>query len=85
MKTNSELRFTMRIIDSDKKLQRNELLRQINTDIEAMGYPTDRFRLTNMLVLYNNMLQSLYQSQILTLSFVFLVITLMFIVLFPLV
>ncbi len=80
--SNNELRFTMRIIDSDKNLQRNELLRQISQDIKAMGYPTDRFRLTNMLVLYNNMLQSLYQSQILTLTAVFLAITLMFVVLF---
>ena len=79
---NNELRFTMRIIDSDENLQRNELLQQIRQDVESMGYPAERFRLTNMLVLYNNMLQSLYQSQILTLGAVFSVIVLMFILLF---
>ena len=46
------------------------------------GYSKDDYRLTGMLVLYNNMLQSLFTSQILTLGLVFVAITAMLIVLF---
>ncbi len=78
-----QLRFNMRVIDSDQKLSRKQLLARIRADVgDNMGYADDRFRLTGMLVLYNNLLQSLYESQILTLGMVFLAITLMFIALF---
>ena len=78
-----QLRFNMRVIDSDKQLSRKQLLHSIQSDLkQEMGYDDDRFRLTSMLVLYNNMLQSLYESQILTIGTVFLAIMLMFVVLF---
>ena len=78
-----QLRFNTRIIDSDPQLSRAQLIARIRTDVEnELGYPRDRFRLTGVLVLYNNMLQSLYESQILTIGAVFLAILLMFIVLF---
>ena len=47
-----------------------------------MGYQQDQFRTSNMLVLYNNMLQSLFSSQIQTIGFVFISILIMFIFLF---
>ena len=78
-----QLRFNMRVIDSDKQLSRAELIARIQTDVEnRLGYPADRFRLTGVLVLYNNLLQSLYESQILTIAAVFLAILVMFMVLF---
>ena len=78
-----QLRFSMRVVDSSKELNRRELIERIRTDVsEKMGYAREDFRLTGMLVLYNNMLQSLYDSQILTLGVVFLAIALMFVVLF---
>ena len=78
-----QLRFSVRVIDSDKQLSRKQLLEDIQADISnKMGYTDDRFRLTGMLVLYNNMLQSLYESQILTIGMVFFMILLMFIILF---
>ena len=40
------------------------------------------FTVTGILILYNNMLQSLFNSQILSLGFVMLGITIMFLVLF---
>ena len=49
---------------------------------EEMGLEPDDYRFSGLLVLYNNMLQSLYQSQILTLGAVFLGIMLMFMALF---
>lgn len=78
-----QLRFNVRVIDSDKSLNRKELLERVASGVKnEMGYADGRFRLTGMLVLYNNMLQSLYESQILTLGMVFLAIMLMFVVLF---
>ena len=78
-----QLRFNTRIIDSDKNLNRQQLLERIQNDLNnEMNYAKDRFRLTGMLVLYNNMLQSLYKSQILTIGMVFFMIMLMFIILF---
>jgi len=50
--------------------------------IEQFGFAEGQVHLSGMLVLYNNMLQSLYESQILTLGLVLLVIMGMFLVLF---
>ena len=78
----NEIRISMRVIDSDKNLKRKELIEESRQQLLDFGYSEDRFRLSGMLVLYNNMLQSLYQSQILTLGMVLIVIFLMFVVLF---
>ena len=78
----NEIRISMRVIDSDKNLKRKELIEESRQQLLDFGYGEDRFRLSGMLVLYNNMLQSLYQSQILTLGMVLIVIFLMFVVLF---
>jgi predicted RND superfamily exporter protein len=59
------------------------LLKKIRQDlVEKLGLKADHVHLTGLLVLYNNMLQSLFSSQIKTLGVVFLAILLMFIVLF---
>ncbi|GAI74780.1 unnamed protein product, partial [marine sediment metagenome] len=50
--------------------------------VNNIGLPEDQVHITGMVVLYNNMLQSLYRSQILTIGVVFLAIMLMFIILF---
>ncbi len=78
----NEVRISMRVIDSDKNLKRKELIEQSRQQLLDFGYSEDQFRLSGMLVLYNNMLQSLYQSQILTLGTVLIVIFLMFLLLF---
>ena len=79
----NELRFSIRVFESDPKLRRSELLNQIRADlIERFDLKDDQIHLTGMLVLYNNMLQSLFRSQILTLGAVFLAICVMFLVLF---
>jgi predicted RND superfamily exporter protein len=78
-----QLRFSVRVFESDPTLRRDKLLQQIRTDLgQQMNLDEEQIRLTGMLVLYNNMLQSLFQSQIMTLGFVFLAIMLMFLVLF---
>ena len=72
-----------RILDSKKDLRRNALIKKINNDLEKeVGLNNDEFYLTGILILYNNMLQSLFDSQIMSLGFVMLAITVMFLVLF---
>jgi len=79
----NQLRYAMRVYDSDPELRRNELIQRIqNGLVTDLGLQPEQVRVTGMLVLYNNMLQSLFRSQILTLGFVFLAILAMFIVLF---
>ncbi len=80
---NNQARFATRIIDSNEKLRRNELLKKIQHDLDTI-VPKEigEVKLSNLMVLYNNMLQSLFDSQISTLGFVLIVIFLMFILLF---
>ncbi|MCP5089774.1 MAG: MMPL family transporter, partial [Gammaproteobacteria bacterium] len=78
-----QLRFSVRVFESDKTLRRNELIQRIRHDlIEKFGLAEEQVHLSGMLVLYNNTLQSLFRSQVLTLGAVFLVIFGMFITLF---
>lgn len=80
---NNEARISIRILDSLKNLRRKELLEQIKSDlIEKMHLDEDKVQITGILVLYNNMLQSLFKSQILTLGVVMAGIALMLVVLF---
>ena len=79
----NQVRFSARAIESDHSLNRQELLAAINDFIDnELGLETGQARITGMLVLYNNMLQSLFRSQILTLGAVLLAVFLTFFVLF---
>jgi predicted RND superfamily exporter protein len=79
----NEARINVRIKDSMQGLKRDALLKQIEQDItQELGFEPQQVQLTGMMVLYNNLLQSLFSSQILTLSGVFVGIMLMFLVLF---
>jgi len=78
-----EVRFSIRIRESDPSLQRTLLLRKIESGLmENFGLAPEQVRLTGMLVLYNNMLLSLFESQIGTISVVMALIFLMFVILF---
>ena len=80
---NNEARVSIRILDSLKDLRRKELLEKIEADLtEKIGISKDKVKITGILVLYNNMLQSLFKSQILTLSVVMIGIAFMLIILF---
>jgi predicted RND superfamily exporter protein len=79
----NQLRFAIRVIDSDPDLQRDELIKRIHTDlVDKLGLEEEQVHLSGMLVLYNNVLQSLFRSQILTLAVVFLAIGAMLLILF---
>jgi uncharacterized protein len=80
---NNEARINIRILDSLKDLRRKELLDQIKKDLaEKLNLNEDKVKITGILVLYNNMLQSLFKSQILTLGVVMAGIALMLVILF---
>ncbi|MGD8264450.1 MAG: MMPL family transporter [Desulfobacterales bacterium] len=79
----NQLRFSIRVKDSQKELKRNALLKKIRYDLTSqLGLGEEHVRLAGLLVLYNNMLQSLFSSQILTLGVVILALVCMFTILF---
>ena len=79
----NQVHFAVRVIDSDKNLNRNALLQKIRRDLlEKFELNPEQLTLTGALVLYNNVLQSLFDSQIKTLSAVFAAIVLMLWMLF---
>ena len=79
----NEARISLRIIDSQKNLRRNDLINKINYDLEnELGIDKDRYKLAGVLILFNNLLQSLFKSQILTLGLVMIGIFAMFFILF---
>ncbi|MDA8737865.1 MMPL family transporter [Candidatus Pelagibacter bacterium] len=79
----NEARISLRIIDSQENLRRNDLINKINFDLKnEIGLDESEFKLAGVLILFNNLLQSLFKSQILTLGLVMVGIFSMFIILF---
>jgi predicted RND superfamily exporter protein len=80
---NKEVRISLRIIDTYDQLNRNELINSIdNYLLNKLNNTNIDYQISGLGVLYNNLLQSLFSSQIKTLSFVFIAIFLMLLVLF---
>ncbi len=80
---NNEARINVRIIDSNPNLRRAELIEKIQNDLNQDTYlKSEQITLSGILLLYNNMLQSLFDSQIMSLGFVMLIIAAMFLILF---
>ena len=78
-----EARINVRIKDSLENLRRNELIKKINSDLnKKLGLNEEEYKLAGVLILFNNLLQSLFKSQILTLGVVMLGILAMFFILF---
>ncbi|MDA9233801.1 MMPL family transporter [Candidatus Pelagibacter sp.] len=79
----NEARISLRIKDSQDGLRRNELINKINYDLKnKLKLKDDEFKLAGVLILFNNLLQSLFKSQILTLGLVMIGIFAMFLILF---
>ena len=79
----NQLRFSIRLYESDKTLRRQQLLDRINSDLtDKLDLGPEQINISGMAVLYNNLLQSLFRSQIVTIGAVFAVILTMFIFLF---
>jgi len=80
---NDEARISLRIIDSKENLRRNDLINKINYDLkDKIGLEESEYQLAGVLILFNNLLQSLFKSQILTLGLVMIGIFIMLIILF---
>ncbi len=78
-----QLRFVMRVRDTHPSLKRDALIAEVKAHlINQFNIKPEHIHLTGALVLYNNMLQSLFSSQIATMSVVFILIFIMFIVVF---
>ena len=78
-----EARISVRIKDSLENLRRNDLINKIETELNSkLGLEKNEYKLSGVLILFNNLLQSLFKSQILTLGIVILGIFLMFFILF---
>jgi len=78
-----EVRFVIRVVDSNPLLRRDELLKTIQKELETkVGLNPQDYTLVGMMVLYNNMLQSLFDSQISTLGLALLSLGGMFLFLF---
>jgi len=79
----NQARFNIRVIESDPELNRDQLIREVREGLQSnFGLTPEQVEVTGTLVLYNNVLQSLYQSQILTLGVVLAAIMVMFLLLF---
>ena len=79
----NEARISVRIKDSLKDLRRNDLIKKINSELKSkVGLAEEEYKLAGVLILFNNLLQSLFKSQILTLGVVMLGISFMFLILF---
>ena len=79
----NEARISLRVKDSQENLRRNELIKQIEFDLKnKLELKDNEFKLAGVLILFNNLLQSLFKSQILTLGFVMIGIFVMFLILF---
>ena len=79
----NQVRLSVRVYETDQGLRRDELLKKIEQElVQVQGFHPDQVHITGMLVLYNNVLQSLFRSQTLTIVAVFVGILAMFLVLF---
>ncbi|MDX1736020.1 MAG: MMPL family transporter, partial [Halioglobus sp.] len=78
-----QARLSVRVMETSETLRRNDFLRNLHRHlVDELGIEEEKLELTGMLVLYNNVLQSLFRSQILTLGAVFGAILVMFVLLF---
>ena len=61
----NEVRLSARVKDSLPNLKRNDLLKEIQAGLEKeLDLKSQNFQISGLVVLYNNMLQSLFDSQI---------------------
>ena len=79
----NQIHINMRLIESNPNLRRSDLIEKIRKHlVEELKFSPETIQFTGMVVLYNNMLQSLYRSQILTIGVVVFAIMVMFVILF---
>ena len=79
----SIVRISTRVYESSESLNRDFLLKKIDLDLQQrFGISSDKYKITGLAVLYNNMLQSLFSSMLNSVLIVYTVIALMLLILF---
>ena len=82
-KDDNQVRLATRVYESSESLNRNELIKNLERDlVNKFGLERNQFEITGLAVLYNNMLQSLFSSQIKSLGLVFVIIGILFFIIF---
>tara|TARA_R110002153_G_scaffold110189_1_gene251152 strand:- start:25555 stop:27954 length:2400 start_codon:yes stop_codon:yes gene_type:complete len=79
---NQQLRLSSRVKDSTEGFNRKEYLENLRADLKTNGITEDQYQFTNLFVLYQDILQRLFNSQILTLGIVYIALLLVMWVLF---
>ena len=79
----NQVRLSARVIESYEGLNRKDLINSVKNDLETkFNISSDKYKLTGISVIYNNLLQSLFGSLIGSISIVFISIFIMFLFLF---
>lgn len=78
----NQLRISSRIQDSTDGLNRAEFIQTLKSDIAGLGVQTDNYQLGNLFVLYQDILQRLFTSQILTMGIVYIALYIVLIAIF---
>ncbi|MEP4890595.1 MAG: MMPL family transporter [Aliiglaciecola sp.] len=78
----NQLRISTRIKDSTAEFNRAEFLDDLNADMQAIGVDRQDYLVTNLFVLYQDILQRLFKSQIMTLGLVFIALFLVLLAIF---
>ena len=81
-KEQQQIRVSARIIDSTPGLNRHQLLGRIDTLLFELGFDRDQYMTANLLVVYDEILQKLFTSQILTIAIVFVALLTILVILF---
>ena len=79
----NQVRLSARVIESYEGLNRKDLIDSVKNDLETkFNISSDKYKLTGISVIYNNLLQSLFGSLIGSIGIVFTSIFIMFLFLF---
>lgn len=81
-KENGQVRISARIEDSTKDLNRAHLMKSIHQGMEKLGIGKDDYTLTNLFVLYQDILARLVNSQITTLIIVYAAMIIVLVLIF---
>lgn len=77
-----QVRIATRIQDTTAGLNREVLMQQLNQDLQSVGLAAEDYSLTNLFVLYQDILSRLFDSQIMTLGLVYLAMAVILLLIF---
>ena len=69
-KDQQKVRMSLRLKETESQINRDDMLMEISSVLDDLGWQQNQYQMSGLAVLYNNLLQSLFTSQILTLGLV---------------